>query len=371
MNNIDRRQWLKSIGLAGTMAFINPAELLSRDKQVSFGSSKSELIKLNFNENPYGPSKRVRQAINSCFDSVCRYPFSDLKELVQNIAAKEGVTEDYIVVTGGSTEGLRAAGLTYGIENGEIIAADPTFQAMLNYAENLGAYVHRVPVNDKMEHDLEGMASRVTSKTRLIFLCNPNNPTGTILDKNQVIAFCNTLESKAVIFSDEAYYDYITEADYPSMVDLVKEGKNLIVSKTFSKVYGLAGIRIGYLIARPDIANRLKKNIMAMTNVLAIAAAKEALQDDDFYKFSIAKNMEAKQRIYNTLDELKLDYIPSHTNFVFFQSNKHINDFSSEMMNEGIVLGRPFAPFYDWARISTGKIEEVNSFCRALEKIYG
>ncbi|MGJ3234538.1 pyridoxal phosphate-dependent aminotransferase [Marivirga sp.] len=370
MNNIDRRQWLKSIGLAGTMAFINPAQLLSNDSPASYGGSKSELIKLNFNENPYGPSKSVRQAMNSTFDNVCRYPFSDLKELVKNIAAKEGVTEDHIVVTGGSTEGLRATALTYGSGSGEIIAAHPTFQAMLNYAENLGAYVHRVPVNEKMEHDLEGMAARVTNKTRLIFLCNPNNPTGTLLDKEKIQDFCNSLENKAVIFSDEAYYDYITEPEYPSMVELVKEGKNIIVSKTFSKVYGLAGIRIGYLIARPDIADILKKNIMAMTNVLAIAAANEALQEDDFYKFSIAKNMEAKQLIYKTLDRLKLDYIPSHTNFVFFHSNQHINELSSKMINEGVAIGRPFPPLYDWARISTGTVEQTNSFCLALEKVY-
>jgi len=370
MNNINRRQWLKSIGLAGTMAFINPAEILSLDKQQLIEKPSSGLIKLNFNENPYGPSKRVRLAISSSFDNVCRYPFSDLKELVKNIAAKEGVPEDHIVVTGGSTEGLRAAGLTYCLGQGEIIAADPTFQAMLKYAENFGAYVHRVPVSDKMEHDLEAMSDRVSSKTRLIFLCNPNNPTGTLLDKNKLRDFCNTHQKKAIIFSDEAYYDYITEADYPSMVELVKEGKNVIVSKTFSKVFGLAGIRIGYLVARKDIADRLKQSIMAMTNVLAIAAANQALKDDEFYKFSVSKNKEAKSIIYNTLDSLKLKYIPSHTNFVFFQSNRHIKDFSDAMQNEGLIIGRPFAPFYDWARISTGTIEDVKAFSDAIKRVY-
>lgn len=370
MKNIDRRQWLKSIGLAGTMAFINPTELISKSPNNSVYRPKPTLISLTSNENPYGPSQSVRKAITASFDHTCRYPFAYLKELVKNIAEKEGVPENYVVVTGGSTEGLKASGLTYGMDGGEIIAADPTFQAMLNYAENFGSYIHRVPVNDKLEHDLEAMANRVTSKTRLIFICNPNNPTGTLLDKNKLKDFCNSLEDKAVIFSDEAYYDYITDPEYPSMVELVKEGKNIIVSKTFSKVYGLAGIRIGYLIARPDIANRLKQNVMAMTNILAIAAANEALKDDEFYKFSISKNEEAKSLIYNSLDALKLSYIESHTNFVFFHSNKHIHDLSAEMMNEGVAIGRPFAPMFDWARISTGTIEEVNAFCRALKKVY-
>ncbi|WP_296619206.1 histidinol-phosphate transaminase [Marivirga sp.] len=370
MKNIDRRQWLKSIGLASTMAFINPTELISKSTTNSVYLPKSRLVSLTSNENPYGPSQKVRKAITASFDYACRYPYAYLKELVKNIAEKEGVPENCVVVTGGSTEGLKASGLTYGLGGGEIIAADPTFQAMLNYSENFGAYVHRVPVNDKLEHDLEAMANRVTSKTRLIFICNPNNPTGTLLDKNKLKDFCNSLEDKAVIFSDEAYYDYITDPEYPSMVELVKEGKNVIVSKTFSKVYGLAGIRIGYLIARPDIADRLKRNVMAMTNVLAIAAANEALKDDEFYKFSISKNQEAKSLIYKTLDSLKLSYMESHTNFVFFQSNKHINDLSAKMMNEGVAIGRPFPPMYDWARISTGTIEEVNTFCKALERVY-
>ena len=154
------------------------------------------------------------------------------------------------------------------------------------------------------------------------------------------------------------------------MVELVKEGKNVIVSKTFSKVYGLAGIRIGYLIARPDIAARLKKSIMAMTNVLAIAAAEEALKDDEFYKFSIAKNAEGKENMYKTLDDIGLDYIKSHTNFVFFQSGRHINDLSEAMAKKGVLIGRPFPPLYNWARISTGTTEEVNAFCDALKSVY-
>ena len=154
------------------------------------------------------------------------------------------------------------------------------------------------------------------------------------------------------------------------MLELVKEGKNVIVSKTFSKVYGMAGIRIGYLIARPDIALRLKANVMAMTNVLAIVAAQEALKDSDFYKFSIAKNMEAKQMIYKTLDQLKLTYNQSHTNFVFFQSNRHITELSAAMANEGVLIGRPFPPLEDWARVSTGTTEEVSKFCEALKRVY-
>jgi len=368
MKNLDRRQWLKTAGLSGSFVFLGglsstAMEIASRPVLAN------KLIQLNANENPYGPSKRVRNIITNTFDDACRYPFRVLPSLVKMIAEKEGVTKDHVVVTGGSTEGLTAAGLIYGMDGGEIIAADPTFQAMLRYAESFGAYIHRVPVNENMELDLDAIAKRITSKTRLIFICNPNNPTGTLLDKNKLRDFCTSYDDQAVIFSDEAYYDFITEPDYPSMVELVKEGRNIIVSKTFSKVFGLAGLRVGYLIARPDIAKRLKKGVMANTNILAIEAAKEALKDDDFYKFSIANNKEAKDHIYNTLDEIGLQYIKSHSNFVFFKTGRHIDEMIGLMKEENIQIGRPFPPMYDWARISTGTMEEMELFGKALKKV--
>lgn len=368
MKNLDRRQWLRTAGLSGSFIFLGGLKAIAEEIP-SRAIIADKMISLNANENPFGPSKRVRNVLTNTFDDACRYPFRALPSLVEMIAEKEGVTKDYVVVTGGSTEGLTATGLTYGIGGGEIIAADPTFQAMLRYAKTFGAYIHRVPVNGEMGLDLDAMERRITSKTRLIFICNPNNPTGTLLEKNKLRDFCTSIDDQAVIFSDEAYYDFITEPDYPSMVELVKEDRNIIVSKTFSKVYGMAGLRVGYLIARPDIAKRLKKGVMANTNILAIEAAKEALKDDDFYKFSIAKNMEAKDNIYGTLDEIGLKYIRSHSNFVFFKTGRHINDLIESMIKENVRIGRPFPPMYDWARISTGTIPEMELFGQALKKV--
>ena len=370
MKNIDRRKWLRTVGLSSGFALMGGLEALAIETP-KISKSTSGLVKLSSNENPYGPSARVRKVITNTFDEACRYPFAVLGDLVQKIAEKEGVTKDHIVVTGGSGEGLCAAGLVYGLAGGEIVAADPTFQQILRYGEVHGAYVHRVPVDAQMNHDLEAMAQRVTTKTRLIYICNPNNPTGTIIEKNKLKDFCSSMSEKAVVFSDEAYYDFITEPDYPSMVELVKKGNNVIVSKTFSKVYGMAGLRIGYLVTRPDIAKRLKSSVMARTNILAIAAAKEALIDDEFYKFSILKAAEGKKLIYNTLDDLGLEYVKSHTNFVFFKSGRHIDGLISDMRKENVQIGRPFPPFYNWARISTGKIEEVELFGEALKKVLG
>ncbi len=368
MRNIDRRQWLRTMSLSGGFALvggINPFALATPQKSVR----TTNLAKLNSNENPYGPSQRVRDAITNTFDTACRYPFQSLTGLVAMIAEKEGVTKDHVVVTGGSTEGLKAVGLTYGLHGKELIAADPTFQAMLRYAETFGAHVHRVPVDETLGHDLEEMEKRINGNTGLVFICNPNNPTGTLLNKDKLRDFCKSVDTKAMVFSDEAYYDFITEPDYPSMVELVKEGRNLIVSKTFSKVFGLAGLRIGYLITRPDIAKRLKASVMANTNILAIEAAKEALQDDEFYKFSLSKNEEAKKHIYETLDALGLEHIKSHTNFIFFKTGRPIKGLMEAMAQEDVLIGRPFPPFYEWARISTGTMVEMEQFRKALKKV--
>lgn len=325
--------------------------------------------KLNANENPFGPSEAVRKAVADNMDAGCRYPFAYSRALVRAIAAKEEVPESCVVLTGGSTEGLKATGLVYGLEGGEIIAADPTFQALLTYAEYFGAYVHRVPLDNALGHDLEAMHRRVTSRTRLIFICNPNNPSGTLLNPGVLKDFISATEKQAVIFSDEAYYDFITEPDYPSMVSFVKAGHNVIVSKTFSKVYGLAGFRIGYLIARPDIAQRLRDSLMANTNTLALIAAEAALKDDAFYQYSLVQNEKAKAHIYAALDNLGLPYIRSHTNFVFFKSGMEISDLIGKMAAKGVQIGRPFPPLTDWARISTGTMEDMKAFTQALESI--
>ena len=373
MTDLSRRSWLKGAGLMSSLAVIGgiaPLDQLSAKEIKKFRPRPlTENIKLSSNENPYGPSEKVRQAMISNFDQACRYPFSYSGELIEKIAAKEGVSKDHIVLAGGSTEGLKVVGLTYGMNGGEIIAAQPTFLALMTYAAQWGGSVNWVPVDKNMMHDLDEMEKRISSKTKLIFLCNPNNPTSTLLPADRVLDFCNTVSHKVTIFSDEAYYDFIEDRNYPSMVSLVKKGKNIIVSKTFSKVYGLAGLRIGYMVAKPEIAASLRKNIMAFTNVLAIEAAKNALDDQEFYDFSLNKTLEAKKIILEGLDDLNLEYAPSNTNFIFFKSGRNIENLQQQMLAKGIMVGRPFPPFDDWCRISTGTLEEVIQFNDALKKV--
>jgi len=365
-----RRDWLRSsIGIGGLI--LAPPSILSAKEKLNFQPrSIDSIIRLSSNENPYGPSKRVQERIKNSFVHGCRYPYAYSDELAEQLAKKHGVSPESIIVTGGSTEGLKITGLTFASKGGEIISGQPTFLAMMNYAKQWGATINWVPVGEDKGYDLDEIEKRITSKTKLIFLCNPNNPTGTLVPAKRLVDFCDVASKKTIVFSDEAYYDFIETPNYPSLVDAVKRGDNVIVSKTFSKVYGMAGLRVGYLIAKPDLAAQIRKNIVAMSNVLAIEAAKEALQDDSFYQFSLEKNREAKARIYKLLDHLNLDYVTSHTNFIFFHSKKDIRELGPAMLKKGVRIGRPFPPFYDWCRVSSGTLEEVDIFIKGMLEVY-
>ena len=357
------------MGIGGLI--LTPSTLLTAQEKQNFQPRKLEsIVRLSSNENPYGPSKRVQDRIKNSFVYACRYPYAYSDDLAVQLAKKHGVPPESIIVTGGSTEGLKVAGITFAANGGEIISGQPTFLAMMNYAKQWGATVNWVPVGEDKGYDLDAIEKQISAKTKMVFLCNPNNPTGTLVPAQKLVDFCDVASKKTIVFSDEAYYDFIETPNYPSMVEAVKRGDNVIVSKTFSKVYGMAGLRVGYLIAKPEIANKIRQNLVAMSNVLAVEAAKEALQDEAFYKFSLAKNKEAKERIYKLLDHLKLDYVKSHTNFIFFHSKRDIRELGPQMLEKGVRIGRPFPPFYDWCRISTGTLEEVDLFIKAMLEIY-
>lgn len=374
----DRRQWLKTAGmfsgslplwLAGstiTAGVTMPWELAEFDHS----DDENGLIKLSANENPYGPSSLVRQAMTDAFSKACRYPSDEINNLTEKIAKKEGVSPNHILITIGSTEGLKLAVLAYLRNGGEVVAATPTFEAMLTYAEACGAYVHRVPVDQDLVTDLEAMSKRCNADTKMVFVCNPNNPTGTILPGDAMRHFCTEMAKRTMVFSDEVYMDYVEQRGYPSMIDLVKNELNVIVSRTFSKVYGMAGLRIGYLIARPEIISRIKKYQIDRPNMLALLAADTALTDRDFYDFSLEKNRNSKKMICDTLDQLGLKYTQSHANFVFFRSGMDIATFNKKMKDQGILVGRAFPPLSDWCRLSTGRTEDMPKVQKALKSIY-
>ncbi|MBL7472611.1 pyridoxal phosphate-dependent aminotransferase [Robertkochia sediminum] len=371
---MNRRDWIRNTALGGGAALlggVNGLYALTAKERATFHPRPLEdVIKLSSNENPYGPSEAVRNAVQESFSIACRYPYRYADELAEMLAAKEGVTREQIIITGGSTEALKACGVTFAANGGEIIAGKPTFLAMMTYASQWGSKVNWVPLNDALEYDMPAINNAITDKTSLVFLCNPNNPTSTLLPKDVLLEYSEAIAQKTILFSDEAYYDFIEDPEYPSLVAMVKEGKQVIVSRTFSKVYGMAGMRIGYLVTTQKLAKKIRDKVMAYSNVPAIQGAKAALSDKAFYQFSLKKNKEARQMICATLDQLELEYLPSQTNFVFFHSGRPIHELHRAMLEQGVQIGRPFPPFTDWCRISTGTAEEVTAFTKALKKVY-
>jgi len=372
MKTLNRRNWLKLASIAGAAPLLKPLDnFIYPNSPIDIDSMVDvDYVRLNYNENPFAPSKKVKEAIINSFDISARYPGKPINELERKIAAREGLDPKNIVVTGGSREGLKATGLIFGLEGREIITCVPTYYALMSYADHFGAYINKVPLTKNLEYDLDGIDARISSNTSMVFICNPNNPTGNVLDPEKLKSFCESNAHRTMVFVDEVYSDYITTDGYPTMTSLIKKDLNVIISRTFSKVYGLAGLRVGYIIAREDIAIRIREGLQAGSNVLAVVAALASLEDEEFFRYSLNKNNEAKELIYHTLDELGLEYIRSHTNFVFFHSGKNINDMIREMKKRNILIGRPFPPLLDWCRVSTGTIDEVEKFNRALKAIY-
>ncbi len=370
MSAFTRRDWLRTAGWAGLAALLPAAGEAAAALPLPEGSSDT-LIRLNANENPYSPSKAVRQAMLEAFARTARYPYLERPALRARLAAKHGLSEAHILDTVGSTEGLKIAGLVLGGASGSILAAQPTFLAMLAFAEKFGSYIDFVPLDEELVHDLEAMERHLNNHTRLVFVCNPNNPTGTLLPADALEDFCRRVARRCFVFVDEAYIDYVRVPGYPSMVKLVEEGLNVIVSRTFSKVYGLAGLRVGYLIARPDIIARLAAHQVERPNQIGIAAALAALEDESFYRYSLEQNEKARRYVYELLDELGRRYVPSHTNFVFFHTGRDIDQVDAFMREEGLWVGRPFPPLREWCRVSLGTLEQMERFGAALRKMYG
>lgn len=369
MNKLNRRDWLKMSGISASLYPIS-TQLNKLTSEARSVRDKNGFVRLSTNENPYGPSDSAREAIKESFENICRYPTAWIKELEARIAKMNGVAPENVVVTGGSREGLKSCGLVYGSKGGEIVAPSPTYEALLTYSDHIGAYVNRVPLDKNYGVDLEEMERRITLKTSLVFVCNPNNPTGTLLSARKLEDFVRRVSNRTMVFVDEVYFDYIDEENYPSMIPLVLESKNVIIARTFSKIYGLAGIRIGYMVAREDVALRIRKAHMAGTNIPALAAAHAALDDTDFYKMSLAKNKECRQMFYDVFDRKGIQYIPSHTNFVFFKTGDMVDLVQKKYFDQKVLIGRAFPPHLEWARISTGTVEEVEEFVRATERIY-
>ena len=375
----NRRDWLKKalmisasfpIGTSlGERLMAAPVSDTERNF-IKRGSKAVIKIRLGSNENPYGPSDRAKEAISKILAETNRYPFQSLEDFKSLLASKEGVTPDHILVGAGSSDLLCAAGSAYGVEEGSILSPFPTFPMLMNYATVYTAYWDKVDLNEKLEIDYAALASRIKSRTRLVYICNPNNPTGTLVDPEIVKSFCEEVCETVPVLSDEAYLEFLEPSQQISMVDLVKQDKNVIVSRTFSKIYGLAGLRIGYLIARPDIAKKIARHHPGIpNNQVGLAAATASLGDIDFIEMTRRNNTLARQHLTDFLDRKKYFYGKSYTNFVMFDPKADGNLIMKNLADKGIAIRVWDYKNKSWCRVSIGTLEEMRGFTKAFDEV--
>jgi len=375
----NRRDWLKStlslaaglpIGIALSQQLMaSPMSEIERSRWGRVPSSPIK-IRLNSNENPYGPSEKARQAIQQIATEGNRYAFNVQEEMKQILAKQEGVTPEHISIGAGSGDLLCQAGVAFGLEGGRIVSAFPTFPLLMNYAQTFNATWDKVNLNEKLEHDYEALAARVTADTKLVFVCNPNNPTGTLVDPVRVKQFCEEVSKKTTVYVDEAYLEFLEPKDQLSMVDLVKADANVVVSKTFSKIYGLAGLRIGYVVGKPELIKKIAKFHMGIANNQpALAAAKASLGDTAFMELSRKKNAEARSHLTTYLDKKGIWYGKSHTNFLFFPAKADAAQVLTKLEDRGIGIRVWDYNNQQWYRVSIGTLDEMKMFTKAFDEI--
>lgn len=326
------------------------------------------MLRLIANENPYGPSPAALAAAEKAAAEGWKYAMRETGELKRIIAAAEGVPTNNIMISAGSSEALRVAALVYCRSGGGLVAALPTFSFLPSYARSLGATVSEVPLDGDMRHDLAAMEAAITADTRLIYVCNPNNPTGTLLTGKELRAFIDATEQRAPVVVDEAYLDLWDDMPEHTAVSSVLDGKNVIVTRTFSKLHGMAGLRVGYAIAPAAIIKAMEELRITQMSYTGVMAATASLQDKEFLQFSRERIRECLQITSNVLDELGLPYAPSRGNFVYFDTGDSPRKFMGAMREAGILTGMSYAPYPTWARISMGKVEQMHVLAAALRK---
>ncbi|MEM0987034.1 MAG: histidinol-phosphate transaminase [Pseudomonadota bacterium] len=325
---------------------------------------------LSRNENPYGPSKNALAMVDYAAKKGAYYTSRGaIQQLMEMIAEKNGVTADHIALTTGSGEALSAIALIYG-QKGPIVAPRLFWDTTALYAKRLGmAEIQRVALTDGMDIDLAAIEASVTDDTGLVQLCNPNNPTGIALPGDVIRPVVLRMASRTTVLVDEAYVELADDPEGTSCVDLVRQGHDVIISRTFSKIYGMAGLRMGYTISAPETAEKIRNSTMSWSPCTSYAAAIGAYNDEAFLKMSKSKVAEGRDMVTTTLDTLGLTYLPSSTNFVYFKSGKPANEVQKAMMDQKISVRGQYMDYADWTRVSMGKLEDVERFCKALPEV--
>ena len=369
--SVSRRKFAQLLGAGAAAIIVRPPLSFAKPTQ-SVATPLAEsgnIIRLSANENPYGPSSKALEAMTNSFGLACRYPDEHNNVLIDKLAKLNGVNHDQILLGDGSGEILKLCAETFtGPQNGKLVAADPTFEAILNNASANGAEVVKVPLTSRFAHDLPKMLA--AAKEGLIYVCNPNNPTASITPKDALCDFIAKTPRETMILVDEAYFHYADSPDYESVISLVKDHPNLIVSRTFSKIYGMAGLRCGYCVAQKETIERMRQQQMwDSVNIMALTAASASLDDPDHVPNGQRLNAEAKQFTTSELARMGYKTIPSQANFIMMDCKRPVVPLIQAMKQRNVHVGRLFPALPNHMRVTIGKKSEMEIFVSAFREV--
>ena len=329
-----------------------------------------EVVKLASNETSIGPSPLAVEAIKKEVGNINLYPEGSSRFLREKIAQKLNIDKEMIILGNGADNIIDIIGMTFINEGDEVITSEITFPAYETITKIMGGKLISVKLKD-FQLDLEEIAQKINGKTKIIFLCNPNNPTGTIVTKEEVKNFMKKIPEDVIVIFDEAYYDYVEDKNYPNGLSYILEGKNVIVIRTFSKIAGIAGVRIGYGMAKQEFIRYLRRVVEPFaTNRLAQVAAFASLDDEEHRRKVISVNHEGKKYLYNELKKLKLFYLPTETNFIFIDVKEDSGVIFKELLKKGVIVrsGKMYGcPTF--IRVTIGTLYENQKFIQAIFEV--
>ena len=394
LSKMNRRSWLKTSFLStGAMAlgtlpaeagwaapttapngkFLEHSPFLREYQPPKFPDLKSLKARLCWNENPHGPSPKAVEAFQKAAISGNHYSWNHLYELIGKIADREGVKPENIMMGPGSSDLLEKTALVLYMKGGNIVSGDPSYMSLVNVAKSIGAGWKAIKLTDDYQHDLVKMEAAIDANTKLVYITNPNNPTGTITDSKALYDFCSRVSEKVPVFIDEAYLELADGGVKTSMAPLVAKGKNVIVSRTFSKIHGMAGLRIGYIVAKQETLEKIQSITRGGMGISgpSIHAASASLDDVEFQDKCKAMIKEARGFTFDLLESKGYDYMPAQTNFVIFPITMEGDKFLEKIYDKKVAV-RVFQ-FWDktWCRVSMGTMKEMKIFAQAFEDIVG
>jgi len=393
MSTLDRRAWLKRGALTAAGALVMPhlsfgeapraphkfdsrgrtlySPFFKEYNSSVFPDETKLLAKLNANENPYGPSPKAIEAFKETAHLGNRYAWKELFDLMDKIAVLEGVDAKNIMMGPGSSDLLEKTAMVMFAEGGNIVSADPAYMSLIKVAEATGATWEPIPLKKDWSHDLKAMEAAIDADTKLVYICNPNNPTGSMTDHAELVDFCSRVSEKVPVFVDEAYMGFLEDGAKKSTVSLINEGKDVIIARTFSKIHGMAGLRVGYVVAQEATLDKIQavtRGGMGITYP-SIFAASASMDDIEFQNTSRKLNAECREFVYKTLDDMGYEYVPSSTSFILFPIEMEGEAFLEKMTAQQVGVRAFDIMDKNWCRVSMGTMDEMKIFATALQKV--